>query len=175
MFLPGYITPLNPSRFILDLVCLPVQNSEYLTAPNGNVMDKGQMKLRKSRFGIHDSEVTLHLRGAGGGLVRNVMKEEALEHFKTKTFTSKEQVPEDFKKFIESISSANSLQVLKANAHGYHQRLQKLQGILETKGGHRDGSNEKWMEDEETPIFIHWQKTHGFTMLYWQSKNNALK
>lgn len=138
-------------------------------------MDKGQMKLRKSRFGIHDSEVTLHLRGAGGGLVRNVMKEEALEHFKTKTFTSKEQVPEDFKKFIESISSANSLQVLKANAHGYHQRLQKLQGILETKGGHRDGSNEKWMEDEETPIFIHWQKTHGFTMLYWQSKNNALK
>ena len=103
------------------------------------------------------------------------MKEEALEHFKTKTFTSKEQVPEDFKKFIESISSANSLQVLKANAHGYHQRLQKLQGILETKGGHRDGSNEKWMEDEETPIFIYWQKTHGFTMLYWQSKNNALK
>ena len=91
------------------------------------------MKLRKSRFGIHDSEVTLHLRGAGGGLVRNVMKEEALEHFKTKTFTSKEQVPEDIKKFIESISSVNSLQVLKANANGYHQKLQKkLFGVLES-------------------------------------------
>ena len=95
------------------------------------------MKLRKSRFGVHDSEVSLHLHGAGGGLVR--MKEEALEHVKTKTFTSKEQVPEDIKKL---------------NANGYHQRLQKLQGILETKGGHHDGSNEKWMEDEETPIFM---------------------